>query len=214
MSQHLTPAREEATQALLTAAESLLVEVGYAGVTVRRVAERAGVNHGLVHYYFGSMQELLLRVLERFTDGLVERQRAMYAAEIPFIEKWRQAMRFLDEDTGSGYQKIWLELQAMGWNDPVVRERLQGVHRRWVDVVRPAFALGLEELGIDSELYPTEAVVALVVTFNLGIMIERLSGVDSGHAQLLAMIDRILEHHWEEARDAGSPTGQQRVGHS
>jgi len=214
VSQQLTPAREEATQALLTAAESLLVEVGYAGITVRRVAERAGVNHGLVHYYFGSMQELLLRVLERFTDGLVERQRAMYAADVPFIEKWRQAMRFLDEDTGSGYQKIWLELQAMGWNDPVVRERLQGVHQRWVDVVRPAFAAGLDELGIESELYPTEAVVALVVTFNLGIMIERLSGVDSGHAQLMTMIDRILEHHWEEARDAGSPTGQQRVGHS
>jgi AcrR family transcriptional regulator len=213
VTQQLTPAREEATQALLTAAESLLVEVGYAGITVRRLAERAGVNHGLVHYYFGSMQELLLRVLERFTDGLVERQRAMYAADVPFIEKWRQAMRFLDEDTGSGYQKIWLELQAMGWNDPVVRERLQGVHRRWVDVLRPAFAAGLDELGIDPELYPTEAVVALVVTFNLGIMIERLSGVDSGHGQLLAMIDGILEHHWEEARDAGSPTGQQRVGH-
>jgi AcrR family transcriptional regulator len=204
VSQQLTPAREEATQALLTAAESLLVEVGYAGITVRRVAERAGVNHGLVHYYFGSMQELLLRVLERFTDGLVERQRAMYAADVPFIEKWRQAMRFLDEDTGSGYQKIWLELQAMGWNDPVVRERLQGVHGRWVDVVRPAFVAGLDELGIDPELYPAEAVVALVVTFNLGVMFERLSGVDSGHAQLLAMIDRILEQRWEEAGHASS----------
>jgi AcrR family transcriptional regulator len=210
----VTPARAEAVEALLAAAESLLVEVGYAQVTVRRLAERAGVNHGLVHYYFGSMQDLLLRVLERFTDRLVERQRAMYAADVPFIEKWRQAMRFLDEDADSGYQKIWLELQAMAWNDPVVRERLQGVHRRWVDVVRPAFAAGLAELGIDPELYPTEAVVALVVSFNLGIMVERLSGVDSGHAQLLVMIDRVLEHHWEEARDAGSPTGQQRVGHS
>jgi AcrR family transcriptional regulator len=136
----VTPARAEAVEALLAAAESLLVEVGYAQVTVRRLAERAGVNHGLVHYYFGSMQDLLLRVLERFTDRLVERQRAMYAADVPFIEKWRQAMRFLDEDADSGYQKIWLELQAMAWNDPVVRERLQGVHRRWVDVVRPAFS--------------------------------------------------------------------------
>jgi AcrR family transcriptional regulator len=208
----VTPARAEAVEALLAAAESLLVEVGYAQVTVRRLAERAGVNHGLVHYYFGSMQDLLLRVLERFTDRLVERQRAMYAADVPFIEKWRQAMRFLDEDADSGYQKIWLELQAMAWNDPVVRERLQGVHRRWVDVVRPAFAAGLAELGIDPELYPTEAVVALVVTFNLGIMVEQLSGVDSGHRRLLDMIDRILEQRWEEARNAGSPAGQQRVG--
>ncbi len=59
-----TPARIEATDALLDAAEHLLVEVGYAAITTRRLAERAGVNHGLVHYYFGSMEDLLLRVVE------------------------------------------------------------------------------------------------------------------------------------------------------
>ena len=112
-----TPARIEATDALLDAAEQLLVEIGYAAITTRKLAERAGVNHGLVHYYFGSMEDLLLRVVERFTEALIERQKAMYAAETPFIEKWRQAMRFLDEDAESGYQKVWLEMQAMGWND-------------------------------------------------------------------------------------------------
>ena len=35
---------------LLDAAERLLVEVGYANITTRRLAEAAGVNHGLVHY--------------------------------------------------------------------------------------------------------------------------------------------------------------------
>src|SRR5436853_6015161 len=65
------------------AAERLLVSIGYADVSVRRLAEEAGANHGLVHYYFGSMEELFLRVLERFTDRLIERQRAMYAADVP-----------------------------------------------------------------------------------------------------------------------------------
>ncbi|MGZ4602044.1 MAG: methyltransferase domain-containing protein [Kineosporiaceae bacterium] len=198
----VTPARAEATEALLTAAEDLLVEVGYVGITVRKLAERAGVNHGLVHYYFGSMQDLLLYVLERFTDGLVERQRAMYAADTPFVEKWRQAMRFLDEDARSGYHKIWFELQAMGWNDEIVRERLQNVHKRWIDAVRPAFEVGLAELGVDPELYPPEAVVSLVVTFNQGIMLERLSGVDSGHRRLLGMIDSLIDRLEKEARDA------------
>lgn len=202
MSSPVTPARAEATEALLSAAESLLIEVGYAGITVRKLAERAGVNHGLVHYYFGSMQDLLLRVLERFTDGLIERQRAMYAADMPFVDKWRQAMRFLDEDADSGYQKIWFELQAMGWNDAVVRGRLQGVQQRWIDVVRAAFETGLAELGVDPALYPTDAVVALVITFNNGIIVERLSGVDSGHRQLLRMIDDLLERLEKEARDA------------
>jgi len=51
----------------------MLVTVGYAGITTRSVAAEAGVNHGLVHYYFGSMEELLLQVLERFTRRLVYR---------------------------------------------------------------------------------------------------------------------------------------------
>jgi AcrR family transcriptional regulator len=200
-----TPARVEATDALLDAAEALLVEIGYAAITTRRLAERAGVNHGLVHYYFGSMENLLLRAVERFTDSLVERQREMYDAPVPFIEKWRQAMRFLDDDGESGYQKVWLEMQAMGWNNADVRERLQQVNRQWMDVVGPAFDRGLAELGVDRRLYPTKAIVSLVVTFNQGIMLERLSGVDSGHRELLRMIDRVLERLWEGTDDESTP---------
>src|SRR5262249_26041186 len=92
-------------QALLDAAERLLMESGSAGITTRRVAEEAGVNHGLVHYYFGSVEQLLVRMLERFTERLVERQRDLYSADVPFLEKWRTAMRYLDEDRP--YQKIW-----------------------------------------------------------------------------------------------------------
>jgi len=200
-----TPARLEATDALLDAAEHLLVEVGYAQITTRRLAERAGVNHGLVHYYFGSMEDLLLRVVERFTDQLIERQQAMYAADSPFIEKWRQAMGFLDEDAESGYTKVWLEMQAMAWNHGQIRERIQKVHRRWFDVVTPAFDAGLAELGVDRRRFPTKAVVSLVVTFNQGVMLEKLTGVDSGHRELLRMIDRTLERLWEARTDETSP---------
>ena len=59
----------------LDAAERLLVEVGFAGITTRKLAEEAGANHGLVHYYFGSMEQLYVRVLERFTARLIARQR-------------------------------------------------------------------------------------------------------------------------------------------
>ena len=199
-----TPARLEATEALLDAAEAMLVEVGYAGITTRKLAERAGVNHGLVHYYFGSMEDLLLRVVERFTERLIERQEAMYVADIPFIEKWRQAMRFLDEDSDSGYHKVWFEMQALAWNNDAVRARLQRVTQRWVDVVLAAFETGLTELGVDRRRFPTKAVVSLVVTFNQGIMVERLLGFDSGHRELLRMVDRTLERLWEAQKDASA----------
>ena len=122
-------AREEVEDRFLDAAERLLVEVGSAGVTTRRLAEEARANHGLVHYYFGSMENLLVRVLERFTERLIDRQRAMYAAEVPFVEKWRTAMRYLDVDRD--YQKVWYELQALAWSRPELRERVAHVDAEW-----------------------------------------------------------------------------------
>jgi AcrR family transcriptional regulator len=182
-----TAARATAEDALLDAAERLLVEVGHAGITTRRLAEEAGVNHGLVHYYFGSNENLLVRALERFTERLIARQRDLYAAQIPFVEKWRTAMRYLmSEDVA--YEKVWLELQALGWNDPEVRERLARVNAEWRTVLTEAFAEPHRELGLE---LPLEALVSLVMTFNTGIIVERLGGIEAGHRELLDWID-----HW------------------
>ena len=187
-----TAARVEAEEALLDAAERLLVSVGHASITTRLVAKEAGVNHGLVHYYFGSMESLLLRVLERFTEELIQRQRAMYAADVPFLEKWRTAMGFLEEDLAAGYPKIWLELQAMAWNNPEFGERVSAVNAEWRAVLADAFERAMRDYGIDRRRFPVEAVVSLVMTFNEGIFLERLSGIETGHADLLAMIERWL----------------------
>jgi AcrR family transcriptional regulator len=179
----------ETEQALLDAAERLLVDAGPPGITTRRVAEEAGANHGLVHYYFGSVEQLLVRVLERFTERLIARQREMYAADVPFIEKWRTAMRYLiSEDVA--YEKAWLELQALAWNRPDLRERLEHVNAEWRAVLTEAFAEPREQYGIDM---PLQVLVSLVMTFNEGIMLERLSGVTEGHEELLEWIDAWLE---------------------
>jgi AcrR family transcriptional regulator len=182
--------RQVAEEALLDAAERLLVEVGYAGITTRRLAEEAGVNHGLVHYYFGSNEALLVRALERFTAGLIDRQRALYAADMPFSEKWRTAMRYLVSQDQS-YEKIWLELQALAWNNDDLQERLGLVNAEWRSVLTEAFAEPHRELGITM---PLEALVSLVMTFNLGVMVERLGGIETGHDLLLDWIDEWLSN--------------------
>jgi len=200
----ITPAREDAEQAFLDAAERLLVRIGYAAITTRKLAEEAGLNHGLVHYYFGSMQELLLQVLERYTDRLIVRQREMYAAPGPFIDKWRTAMGYLDEDEDSGYAKVWYELQAMGWNDPEIRKRVVNVDRAWYKVITEALDKAMDEYGLDRSQFPLEAVVTLVATFNEGIHLERLSGIRSGHDALLKAIDSWLESLEKRKRSRGA----------
>jgi AcrR family transcriptional regulator len=192
----VSTARSAAESALLDAAERLLVEVGYARITTRRLADEAGLNHGLVHYYFGSIENVLVRTLERFTEGLIERQRAMYAQDVPFIEKWRTATRFLLEDDVR-YEKVWLELQALGWNNKDLRERLVAVEDQWRAVLTEAFAQPREELGLD---IPLDALVSLVAGINFGIILERLSGITAGHEELLEWIDNFLQ-----ARSRTSP---------
>lgn len=180
--------RAAAEEAFLDAAERLLVEVGHAGITTRRLAEEANANHGLVHYYFGSVENLLVRALERFTERMLERQRALYASDEPFVEKWRTAMRFLVAEDVT-YEKVWLELQALAWNDEGLRDRLARVNAEWRAVLTEAFYEPHRELGIDM---PLDALVSLVITFNLGIMVERLGGIETGHADLLDWIDGWL----------------------
>jgi AcrR family transcriptional regulator len=183
-----TAARSAAEEALLDAAERLLLERGHAEITTRRLAEAAGVNHGLVHYYFGSNENLLVHALERFTAGLIARQRELYGADVPFVEKWRTAMRHLVADDVT-YEKIWLELQALAWNRPELRERLARVNGEWRAVLTEAFAAPHRELGLS---IPLDALVSLVMTFNTGVIVERLGGIDSGHDALLAWIDEWL----------------------
>jgi AcrR family transcriptional regulator len=179
--------RADTEARFLDAAERLLIETGHAGITTRRLAQEADANHGLVHYYFGSIENLFVRVLERFTERLIERQRRMYASDLPFIEKWRTAMRYLDTDRD--YQKIWFELQALAWSRPELRERVAEVNAEWRAVLRDAFKEPLERYGLP---IPLDALVALVVTFNEGMILERLSRIETGHAELLDWIDTWL----------------------
>jgi AcrR family transcriptional regulator len=189
----VSPPRARAVDAFLDAAERLLIDVGHAGITTRRLASEAGLNQGLVHYYFGSLNEVLLQALQRFTERLIERQRAMYEADVPFIEKWRRAMEYLEQDLAAGYPKILFELQALGWNRPEIRERLARVNAEWRAVLTESFRKAADEYGLGPAEFPLDALVSLVMTFNQGIELERLSGISQGHEELLAWIDRWLE---------------------
>jgi hypothetical protein len=67
------------------------------------------------------------------------------------------------------------------------------VNAEWRAVLTDAFSRAAKEYGLDRRRFPVEALVSLVVTFNEGIMLERLSGVSKGHAELLRAIDRWLQ---------------------
>ena len=63
-----TRSRVDAEERLIVAAGELLGEVGPRSMSVRNVAERAGVNHGLVHHYFGGKDGLLQAAMTRLVQ--------------------------------------------------------------------------------------------------------------------------------------------------
>ena len=198
-----TPSARSATaEAFLDAAERLLVEVGHAGITTRKLAAEAGANQGLVHYYFGSMDELFVQVLERFTERLVARQREMYASDAPFIDKWRTAWRFQEDDLDAGYSKIWMELRSLSWNRPALRPRVGRVNAEWRAVLHEAFTRAAAEYGISEDELPLDVLVAMTATLAQGYALERLEGIQEGHEALLAWIERWIES-LEDRRRSG-----------
>ncbi|HET8821036.1 MAG TPA: TetR family transcriptional regulator [Thermoleophilaceae bacterium] len=184
--------RHETAEAFLDAAERLLVDAGHEGISTRRLAEEAGANQGLVHYYFGSIDELFVQVLERFTERLVARQREMYAADVPFVEKWQAAWRFQEEDLETGYSKIWMELQALSWNRADLRPRVERVNAEWRAVLREAYTRAAREYELGDD-FPVEGLVALTMTFGQGFALERLEGIAEGHGALLDWIEQWLQ---------------------
>ena len=190
----VSEARHQATVALLEATERLLFESGYAAVTTRRVAEEAGVKHGLVHYYFGSMEELLTQTLERFADRLAEPLEEHYAnPDLTFAEKWRIVAQNWIEQPTSRFPKILLELSAMSWNMPQLRQRISDVYARFRAIFERNFEEAMRDYGLDESQFPLKVVAAAVGTLQLGIIVEGLSGFHDGHHELLTWIQNWLD---------------------
>ena len=117
--------RGETRERLLVAARNCLADEGYAGLSTRRVAARAGAPLSQIHYHFGSKRTLVLALFEHLNAELLERQSRMYGQDAPLWKRWAQACDFLDEDLKSGYVRVLQELVAAGYTDDEIAKRVR-----------------------------------------------------------------------------------------
>lgn len=194
----MSEAGDVTRKALLDAAEELLVSKGAAAITTRKVADRAGVNQALVHYHFGTIEQLLLAVLERVSVQVKERSQQIYRAEGSFMEGWFEEMEaMITSDFERGWGKIWLENLTLAANRPKIRKQYvkastmtRKVHERHVSEM-------LEQHGVDTQEFPAEAIVTLLDAITSKLILDRLVGITAGHNELLAMLHQIwdqIEH--------------------
>src|SRR4029450_2817569 len=111
-------AQDSATRhALLDAAQRVLLEEGYAAVTSRRVAAKAGLKPQLVHYYFRTMDDLFLALVRRGAEQNLERHARARESEQPLRALWE----FSNDPAGA---TLTMEFSALGNHRKAIRAEL------------------------------------------------------------------------------------------
>ena len=108
---------------ILGATKELIAELGWARVTTRKVAERAGVNNALVHYYFGTKRALLLQAAtDAFMHELGGPLEAIFAHD-DLGEAVPEAIAWLGRAGPSHTTgRIVVEMMLQAVHDPALRE--------------------------------------------------------------------------------------------
>jgi AcrR family transcriptional regulator len=188
--------RGEATRRrIVDAARDVLLERGHAATSTRAVADEAGVRLSLVHYHFGGKQGLLLEVLQRENELLLQRQQRLYADPGPLADKWRVACDFLDEDVHSGYVRVLWELWAAGLADEELAAGWRAAMAGWRSLLESVFAAWSQDIGLELPI-SARAMATLLANLFEGIEIELLAGVppeQAPHREVLDAIGVLIE---------------------
>lgn len=102
MSDTSLPNSTDRYDAIVQAAQQLFAERGYQSVSTEEIAKTAGVSKGLVHYHFGSKEELVVRILENGQGILTEVLDAIAQSPNTAREKVKAAIKAYLEMASSG----------------------------------------------------------------------------------------------------------------
>lgn len=179
-------ANDSATrEKLLSVAEQLMVAEGYAAVTSRRVAQEAGVTAPLVHYYFRSMDDLFVELMQRIADENLARQEKALASPNPLLALWRLSSHPAGAAATAEFASLALKRKEI--RAEIARHAVR-FRAQQIDVLRNLAARGL--LNIEPDDVP-----GLVVTLtSLGRIVgeEHELGISLGHDEAWKFLSRLV----------------------
>lgn len=202
--------RDRTRQGILDAAAAVFGARGFAGATMREVAERSGVGQPLIVYHFGSKEALWKATVDRLWDGLVEevegRAEGARMASDPAVA--RRVLRAFVEAVAR--DPAWLQILLREAAEP--GERLGWLverHSRATYEAGAAFLAGAQERGLLPGL-PTRHLLYLLVgglTFVIAMApeIEAVTGEDALSAEFLdAHVDTLVALLFPESGARGA----------
>jgi AcrR family transcriptional regulator len=175
------------TRALLIKVAARLVrDEGCSAVTARRLAEEVGLKRQIVHYYFGTIEELLIAVIRTGVGKIHDRlKRALDSVEPD------EPLRVIWE-TGSTVTATLFEFSALAIRREPIRVEIKRYMEQYREIQSKALARHLELRGIEPKIPP---VVTAIVIDSIAhtLAVERVIGVTEGHAKVRAIVEEWLQ---------------------
>jgi len=185
---------DQATRSrILAAAGELIVEVGWANVTTRLIAERAGVNNALIHYYYGSKDDLLLQAagaaLAEEGEGLLSlvSDGANVADALKAVFDWVLAV-----DTHAPSMVVAMEATHRAVRDERIGEFVQTIWGGYVDTFASAIAEAQRDGDMRPDLDPSGLALVLGALMD-GLFLYRLVIPDPEMGQASAVVRRLID---------------------
>jgi AcrR family transcriptional regulator len=178
---------------IVAAAGELIVEAGWGNVTTRSIAERAGVNNALIHYYFGSKDTLLLEAAAAAFAEESEGPFALLTGAETVGDALKSVFSWLASvDAHSPMMIISMEAAHQAIRDGRVAEFLAGVWSRYFEAFAQVIAEGQEKGEIREDVDAMGAATAFGALLD-GLFLYRLvsTGVDIGKAS--AVVETLID---------------------
>jgi AcrR family transcriptional regulator len=178
-------ATEEKRTRVLDAAEEIMLREGYAAVTSRNVAARAGIQAPLLHYYFATIDDLFVALLRRRSERNVERMKAALASPQPLRAWWDLA----SDPRGTA---LFVELLAAVNHRPVLKAEVGEVAREVRRMQMAVLDEILPEYGLDPDEFPSALIAAAMQGLALGLVSDEVAGYETAHKQARAAMSRLV----------------------
>ncbi|MBL7495243.1 TetR/AcrR family transcriptional regulator [Frankia sp. CNm7] len=189
--------RSKTRATMLDRAERLMLDEGYAAVTYRALAARAGVTPGLVQYYFPTLDDLFLALVRRRTEQTVGALLEALETRQPLRALWE----FSNNRTASA---LIAELTALANHRKVIRAEIASTGEKVRELVLAALAESPNDYTFPMEPVPPEVLVFLVTSLPRMVLTEQAVGMSTSHAQMLDFLEHYLDRVEPRERPADS----------
>ncbi len=170
---------------MIAAATALIRDEGYAALTSRTLADRLGLSRQIVHYYFKSMDDLCIALVQENAVRTLQRLEEAVQSDKPLRAVW---MLCNDPEQAA----LSLELIALARRRPAVRAEVRKLAERFREIQTQALISDLERRGIEPTIKPVVASLLLSGVSQV-MALEEAIDLKMGHAEAFELVDAALK---------------------